>query len=683
VTITSTTTRASHIADGDPDQSFTFGHRFLEDSDLVVVVTSTTGVSSVKSLGTHYRVTGAGDATGGSVIFDVIEGGVGPEDGETVLIYNDPPITQNIDYVSGGTFDAESHENALDRLTLQQQRTRDIGDRSLSLGEGEVDGSGAYDANLNRLQQVGTPTASSDATTKAYVDSTVEDALGTSFVTSDASITATGSTTPRTLAARATEVFNVLDYGAAGDGSVDDSTAINATFAAAVLRSQRLPGTTTGGTVPPGTFSGDDPLYDRDTPTVAIVFPPGIYRIDSTITLDCTSAHNEISVEGNWSVIKAAGASWGITPMVHVERGNPVSFRRFHLDGSGTVDIGLDCYKVNNTASVFESIKVSGTVKEGINLRACQVSNFRSMRTDACGTDGTSPGWRIQGCNGAAFFGISSRDSGGNGFNISGLVDSGTNYTGGCWLFVVNAENNGGHGIEILPTVSVQDEGVKVYGGWFEDNLGDGVRVGTHSCSVQNIRMISGRTPNSAGVRIMTNDDGPLEGVVVMGNHFSNNTVALFHQIHVEGYQDVTCITTSVDIDSPPESIQGKDEVQVGALLSQSDAKDLYDDIEVYGDESYLGPHPRTMIMGVKSGSSIVVPGPPLVGEDLTQTYVIAKRRSGLPGEYKYYFQMSEDAQASQSPITMTFINPRLNYIQGNFLVNGTGPADPMPVEPT
>lgn len=44
-------------------------------------------------------------------------------------------------------------------------------------------------------------------------------------------VLATGSTTARTLAARFAEVANVKDYGALGDGSTNDSTAINAALA--------------------------------------------------------------------------------------------------------------------------------------------------------------------------------------------------------------------------------------------------------------------------------------------------------------------------------------------------------------------------------------------------------------------------------------------------------------------
>lgn len=48
-----------------------------------------------------------------------------------LLIYRVVPLTQNIDYVRGGRFPAESHETALDKLTLQNQDQQEELDRTI------------------------------------------------------------------------------------------------------------------------------------------------------------------------------------------------------------------------------------------------------------------------------------------------------------------------------------------------------------------------------------------------------------------------------------------------------------------------------------------------------------------------------------------------------------------------
>jgi hypothetical protein len=72
---------------------------------------------------------------------------------------------------------------------------------------------------------------------------------------------ATGSTTARTAAARAADVVNVKDFGALGNDTADDSSAINAAFA--YVRALATP---------TGSAQGSGP-------TARVVFPGGTYRI--------------------------------------------------------------------------------------------------------------------------------------------------------------------------------------------------------------------------------------------------------------------------------------------------------------------------------------------------------------------------------------------------------------------
>src|SRR5262249_52869053 len=72
---------------------------------------------------------------------------------------------------------------------------------------------------------------------------------------------ATGSTTARTFPDRYNDIYNVKDFGAIGDGSADDSAAINNAIAAAYTK---------GGTAA----------------AFIIYFPPGTYFLNSNLPID-------------------------------------------------------------------------------------------------------------------------------------------------------------------------------------------------------------------------------------------------------------------------------------------------------------------------------------------------------------------------------------------------------------
>ena len=112
MTISTTDSRISYNGNG-VTTVFSFPYRFLANGDLVVVSVSSTGVETVKTLTTDYTLTGAGDDAGGSVTMLVA-----PASGTRLVIYRDTEVVQETDYTSGDAFPAESHERALDRLTM-------------------------------------------------------------------------------------------------------------------------------------------------------------------------------------------------------------------------------------------------------------------------------------------------------------------------------------------------------------------------------------------------------------------------------------------------------------------------------------------------------------------------------------------------------------------------------------
>ena len=224
MTVSTTATRVQYDGNG-TTTAFAVPFKFLADTDLVVIVRITSVlVDETKTLTSHYSVSGAGTPSGGTVTMHTP-----PEPTETVLIYNNTPLTQSVDYVSGDAFPAETHEQALDKLTLQQQRTRDLVARSIAMDDGDPADTGPYNAQALRLGNLGTPTGSLDAATKGYVDVAVVNAglVIPSGVTSNHSETdGGGAGVERSLGERWSERRNPLDFGAVGDGSTDDSEAI-------------------------------------------------------------------------------------------------------------------------------------------------------------------------------------------------------------------------------------------------------------------------------------------------------------------------------------------------------------------------------------------------------------------------------------------------------------------------
>jgi chemotaxis protein histidine kinase CheA len=129
MTVSSTTVKNSYSGN-DSTTEFAYTFKIFADTDLQVIIRSSTGTETVKTLTTHYTVAGAGDASGGSITFTA---GNIPASGETVVIIREVPQTQAIDYIANDPFPAESHEEGLDRATMTTQQVQEELDRSIKL----------------------------------------------------------------------------------------------------------------------------------------------------------------------------------------------------------------------------------------------------------------------------------------------------------------------------------------------------------------------------------------------------------------------------------------------------------------------------------------------------------------------------------------------------------------------
>ena len=129
MTVSSTTVKNSYSGNGS-NNTFVYGFKIFANTDIQVIIRSSTGTETTKSLTTHYTVTGVGSASGGNVVFT---SGNTPSASETVVLIRNVPQTQAIDYIANDPFPAETHEEGLDRATMTTQQVQEELNRSIKL----------------------------------------------------------------------------------------------------------------------------------------------------------------------------------------------------------------------------------------------------------------------------------------------------------------------------------------------------------------------------------------------------------------------------------------------------------------------------------------------------------------------------------------------------------------------
>jgi hypothetical protein len=127
MTISSTQTRISYNGNGVTTE-FAFPYLFLAATDLELRLVASTGAVTLLTLNTDYTVTGVGDDNGGEVTLNVA-----PAAGERLVINRVMNLVQEIDYITGDPFPAQTHERGLDRLTMMVQQHEERLDRTLQL----------------------------------------------------------------------------------------------------------------------------------------------------------------------------------------------------------------------------------------------------------------------------------------------------------------------------------------------------------------------------------------------------------------------------------------------------------------------------------------------------------------------------------------------------------------------
>jgi microcystin-dependent protein len=125
--VSNLTVSARYTPNGVTD-TFAIPFAFIAGQTTVIKVyeiNTSTGVRTLKTLTTHYTLSPSGDSPTNVIYVTAPAASVGK-----VSIEREVPLTQALDYINTGRFVAESHENAMDKLTMAIQELEDRLDRT-------------------------------------------------------------------------------------------------------------------------------------------------------------------------------------------------------------------------------------------------------------------------------------------------------------------------------------------------------------------------------------------------------------------------------------------------------------------------------------------------------------------------------------------------------------------------
>ena len=125
MTVSSATSKVQYNGNGSTTV-FAYTFKVFNQNDLTVIVRSAAGTETVKTITTHYTVSGVGNSGGGNVTMLTA-----PTATETITILREQDLVQELDLVENDPFPAQSLEDALDKLTFVVQQQGEELDRSI------------------------------------------------------------------------------------------------------------------------------------------------------------------------------------------------------------------------------------------------------------------------------------------------------------------------------------------------------------------------------------------------------------------------------------------------------------------------------------------------------------------------------------------------------------------------
>lgn len=198
--------------------SFPYTFRIFKKSDLVVQVSDLNGNVTELVLDTGYTVTGAGTYSGGSVVLPSPLAA-----GWRITIDRVLDVVQETDLRNQGKFFPEVHEDAFDYLTMLIQQCFGWFRRALMKPSLLAK---YYDAKQNRISNLADPSLEQDAVNnrsmRNYVDAAIAGVVGGFgwFIQYGS------GAVYRTFQDKMRDIYSVKDFGAIGDGVINDTAAI-------------------------------------------------------------------------------------------------------------------------------------------------------------------------------------------------------------------------------------------------------------------------------------------------------------------------------------------------------------------------------------------------------------------------------------------------------------------------
>lgn len=419
-----------------------------------------------------YVVSGVLSQTGGTVAF-----AVAPPSGTDITFTRDVPFLQLTDYQPYDAFPAESHERALDLLTMMAQQLKDASDRSMQYPVG----GNKWDAKGNEIINVGTGNSGTSAPNIDQVKYLIASEVG-----NDPSASAS---------VRSREALR-RSYAEAGYNLVDGSFEVGGTLVNAndVLLQERTGKAFSGpaGTVAAGTNPASGGFVDKSggllRHELATSFAPNdkIYLANYShlaVGTDWTSAIlaalNDVPITGAEIVLPAGS----------FEHGAITISKRVKITGQGTHAVAG-----NSPSQLVKKSTVSGS---GIKVEAagCHFEGFALKGADGNAGDGLEI---LNGRFSATDFAVYSM--GRDGIRIGN--DNPIYNTNGFCLTNIKSKGNGRHGLhvsdKVAPTLP-DASGGSVFFADLQDNRECGLYLG--NCFVNTFTGLLVQKNGTYGVR--------------------------------------------------------------------------------------------------------------------------------------------------------------------------------------